>query len=124
MADYLRACLPHLESWTVKGDNSRPETISHLNRHGVSCAGAEKWEGCVQDGITHVRGFDHIYVHPRCTHTLSEFRRYRFKVDRDTKEVLPLIIDKHNHAMDAIRYGLDGYIQRRGAYAQWAKLAG
>jgi phage terminase large subunit len=122
MPDYLKRCLPELEGWTVKADGSRPETISHLNRHGVACAGAEKWQGCVEDGVSHIKGYKKIYVHPRCVKTLAEFRNYRFKVDRITKEVLPIIVDKHNHSMDAMRYGHDGRIQRSGALGMWARL--
>lgn len=123
MPGYLRKCLPDVQGWTIKADGSRPETISHLNRHGIACAAAEKWQGCVEDGVQHIRGFSHIYVHPRCVNTLREFRQYRHKVDRITGEVLPIIIDKNNHAMDGVRYGLDGYIQRSGALGMWARLS-
>jgi phage terminase large subunit len=52
-----------------------------------------------------------------------EARRYRFKVDRKTGDVLPVIVDADNHGWDAVRYSLDGYIQRRGANSVWARLA-
>lgn len=122
MPDFLKR-VPGVGSWTIKADGSRPETISHLNRHGVPCVAAEKWQGCVEDGVQHIRGYQNIYVHPRCPNTLREFRRYRHKVDKVTKEVLPIIIDKDNHAMDAIRYGHDGLIQRSGALGMWARLS-
>lgn len=121
--------VPEAAEWPIKADNSRPETISHLNRSGVSCSGAEKWEGCVKDGIAHIRKFRRIYIHPRCTKTATEARLYSYKVDKnqvDDKgqpQVLPIIVDKHNHAWDAIRYGMDGEIQRSGTHEQWKRLA-
>lgn len=62
-------------------------------------------------------------IHPRCTGIAKEARLYRYKVDRITKEVLPVIVDKNNHGWDGIRYGLDGHIQNAGGLGVWAKLA-
>lgn len=115
--------VPQADRWPVKADSSRPETISHIkNKFGYDISAAEKWEGCVWDGVAHLRGYDEIVIDPRCRNVLHECRMYRYKVDKKTKEVLPIIIDKHNHAIDAIRYGLDGVITRGGELAQWERL--
>jgi phage terminase large subunit len=120
--------VPGARDWPIHADSSRPETISHLRRKGFNIAAAEKWEGCVKDGITHLRGFDEIVIHPRCTGLAKEARLYRYKTDpkqlddKGQPKVLPIIIDAHNHAWDAIRYGFDGYIMRSGALGTWVKL--
>ena len=31
-----------------------------------------------------------------------------------TGDILPIIVDKNNHAIDSLRYALDGYIKGRG----------
>lgn len=111
------------DRWPIKADCSRPETISYMSRKGFNIAGAEKWPGSVEDGIAHMRAFKKIVVHPRCKHTIKELSLYSYKVDKVTKEILPIIVDKYNHCIDAIRYGLDGYIQARGGLGVWAKLA-
>jgi phage terminase large subunit len=109
--------------WPIKADNARPETISYLARHNFRIAAAAKWPGSIEDGIAHMKGFKRIVVHERCRHTAKEFRLYSFKVDAKTGDVLPVIVDKHNHCIDAIRYGLDGIIRRRGpATAQPLRL--
>jgi phage terminase large subunit len=112
-------------SWPVKADSARPEIISYLRRNaGMNIEGAEKWSGSVEDGIQHLRGFTQIHIHrDNCPHTAEEFRLYSFKVDRMTGEVLPVIVDKHNHCPDAVRYGLDQFIKRRGVAAVWSRLA-
>lgn len=120
---WLDQC-PTARTWPIHADCARPETISYLLRHGFNCTAAEKWEGCVEDGIQHLKGFREIRVHPRCRHLIDEFRLYSYKVDKQTGEVLPIIIDKYNHGIDALRYSLDGYIMRRGSGGVWAKLAG
>ena len=114
--------VPDSRKWPIKGDNSRPETISFIRGLGFNCHAADKWPGSVEDGITHMRGFKKIIIHPRCKRTIFEFQNYKHKVDRITGQVLPIIIDKHNHTIDAIRYSLDGYIKRRGDLGIWAAL--
>jgi phage terminase large subunit len=120
--------VPGARDWPIKADCARPETNSHLARKAFAISGAEKWEGCVKDGITHIRGFDEIVIHPRCVKTAEEARLYSYKVDKTQvdqygqPQVLPIVVDKHNHCWDAIRYGLDGYIQRSGALGMWERL--
>lgn len=114
--------IPEVRKWPVKGDNSRPETISYLARQGFSIDAAAKWKGCVEDGVTYLKGFEEIIIHERCKHTADEFRHYSYKVDKKTGDILPIIVDKFNHCIDAIRYGLDGYITSSDSLGTWAQL--
>ncbi|WYX00638.1 phage terminase large subunit [Proteus vulgaris] len=107
------AGIPEARKWPIKADNSRPETISHIKKQGFNISAAKKWQGSVEDGITHLRGFKQIIIHPRCKETAKEARLYSYKTDRITGEVLPVIEDKNNHCWDAVRYGLDGYITQK-----------
>jgi len=129
--DEFYKSVPGSKDWPIKADGARPETISHIrNTWGYNIDAAEKWEGCIKDGITHIRGYDEVVIHPRCTNTANEMRLYRYKVDEKQLDeygqpkVLPIIIDAHNHACDALRYGLDGHIQKSGSLSQWARLGG
>ena len=63
-----------------------------------------------------------IAVHPRCVNIAREFRLYSYKVDKVTNDVLPIIVDNFNHGIDAARYALDGFVQKRGGLTQWEKL--
>lgn len=120
--------VPLSRDWPIGADAARPETISYLRRKGFNIAAADKWEGCVKDGITHLRSFHEIVIHPRCVKTAEEARLYRYKTDPKqvdeygNEKVLPIIVDAHNHCWDGIRYGLDGYIQRSGAIGVWERL--
>ena len=107
--------IPGSRDWPIKADNARPETISYLRRKGFNISAAEKWTGCVEDGIAHLKGFKEIVIHDRCKHVQQEARLYSYKKDSKTGEILPIIVDKHNHGWDATRYSLDGYIMARGA---------
>ncbi|MGJ8524114.1 hypothetical protein R84981_002832 [Carnimonas sp. R-84981] len=114
--------VPESRRWPIKGDNSRPETISYMARQGFNIDAAAKWQGSVEDGITYLRGFKKIYIHPRCAHTAQEARLYSYKTDRITGEVLPVIQDANNHCWDAVRYALDGYITSEGGIGTWINL--
>ncbi|HHR6132343.1 TPA: PBSX family phage terminase large subunit [Providencia alcalifaciens] len=105
--------IPESRKWPIKADSARPETISYLRRQGFNISAAKKWQGSVEDGITFLRGFKKIIIHPRCKETAKEARLYSYKTDRITGEVLPVILDTNNHCWDASRYGLDGYINRK-----------
>jgi phage terminase large subunit len=115
--------VPESHNWPIYADCARPETISHIRRNwGFNVIPCDKWQGCVEDGIAHIRKFKKIVVHPRCPKTLEEMRLYSYKVDRITKEVLPILIDRNNHCCDGIRYGLNGHIQKSGELGVWERL--
>lgn len=115
--------VPGSRDWPIKGDCSRPETISYMRRQAFTIDAADKWPGCVEDGIAHLRGFEEIIIHERCKHMAAEARLYSYKVDKMSGDVLPVIVDKNNHCWDAVRYSLDGYIQARGGLGVWQRLA-
>lgn len=117
--------------YTTRADNARPETISYVRRGGPTgkdlhprmtpCA---KWPGSVEDGIAWLRS-QRIVIHPSCTHTQDEAKLYSHKVDRLTGDVLPDIVDAHNHCWDAIRYALEPLIRQRvGQYVGSRASAG
>lgn len=95
----------------IKADSARPETISHVRRKGFPIEACKKWNGSIQDGISHLKSYRKIYVHPRCKFVLNEFQHYSYKKDPRTGEVLPIVIDKFNHAIDSLRYALEDRIQ-------------
>ncbi|MGI4814369.1 MAG: PBSX family phage terminase large subunit [Janthinobacterium lividum] len=106
--------IPGSEDWPIKADNSRPETISYMaKRHDFKITAADKWPGSVEDGVSRLKAFRGIRVHPRCPNIAKEFRMYSYKLDRLTGDILPVIVDDWNHGIDALRYALDGVIQNK-----------
>lgn len=107
--------VPESGKWEIFGDCSRPDTISFMARQGFRISGAEKGRttNSVEDGIQFLRAFEKIIIHPRCKGAISDFSNYRWKKDTKTDEVLPIPIDKSNHAIDACRYALYRYIKQK-----------
>lgn len=100
--------VPESERYPIIADSARPETISHVKKHGFArIMAAVKGPKSIEDGIEWLKSFD-IVVHPRCRHTIDELSLYSYKVDKMTGQVLPMLEDKQNHVIDALRYACEG----------------
>lgn len=114
IADRWTADIPGCDRWPIRADSARPDSISYLKRNGLPhIVGVKKGPGSVEDGIAHLRSYERIVIHPRCTHAAEEARLYSYKRDRLTGQVLPVLIDAHNHVIDGIRYSLSPLIRPR-----------
>ena len=99
--------VPEAEKWPIVADSARPETISHLRNHGFpKIMTAVKGQNSVREGIEWLKSYD-IVVHPRCRHTIDELTSYSYKVDPLTGIVMPVLDDKDNHVIDALRYACE-----------------
>jgi len=63
-----------------------------------------------RSGVEFLKSFD-IIVHPRCTETIKELTMYSYKQDPLTGAILPILEDKNNHVIDALRYACEGVRQ-------------
>jgi phage terminase large subunit len=100
--------VPEAEKWTITADSARPETISHMQRNGFpKMRSAIKGARSLEEGVSFLQSFE-IIVHPRCQHVIDELTMYKYKVDPLTEEVLPVLEDKNNHCIDALRYACEG----------------
>ena len=100
--------VPESEKWPITADSARPETISHMQKHGFpKIRSAIKGPKSIEDGVEFLKSYD-IIVHPRCVHLIDELTLYCYKVDDLTGDVLPILADKNNHVIDALRYACEG----------------
>ena len=99
--------VPESRKWFITADSARPETISYMRKHGYpKINAAVKGAKSIEDGIEFLKSYD-IVVHPRCTHLIDELTLYSYKTDKLTGAILPLLEDKHNHVIDALRYACE-----------------
>jgi len=107
--------VPEAEKWPMVADSSRPETISHMRKHGFPrITAAVKGANSVFEGIEWLKSYD-IVVHPRCQHVIDELSLYSYKTDTLTGAVLPVLQDRDNHCIDALRYALEGVRRAQAA---------
>lgn len=100
--------VPESEKWPMVADSARPETISHMRQNGFpKILAAVKGARSLEEGVEWLKSFD-IVVHPRCRHLVDELTLYSYKTDPMTGQVLPVLQDKNNHVIDALRYACEG----------------
>lgn len=100
--------VPEAEKWPIVADSARPETISHMRKNGFpKIMAAVKGPKSLEEGIEFLKSYD-IVVHPRCLHTIDELTLYSYKSDPLTGKILPVLEDKKNHVIDALRYACEG----------------
>lgn len=113
--------IPQAEKWNMCADSSRPETISYLNNNGFpKIVYSKKGAGSIEDGIAFLQSYN-IVVHPRCVKTIEELSTYAYKSDKMTGETLPILEDKNNHVIDALRYATEAL--RRAEKTQEINIA-
>jgi phage terminase large subunit len=100
--------VPGSETWPIVADSARPETIAHMRRHGFpKIMPAVKGPRSLEEGVEWLKSHD-IVVHPRCVHLIDELTLYSYKADPLTGAVLPVLDDRDNHVIDALRYACEG----------------
>lgn len=113
-AQYIKQRMPGVDQYTIRADSARPESISYLSRHGLpNITGVKKGKGSVEDGVAFIKSFDKVIINTLCQGTFQEFMLYSYKIDRLTGDILPVIEDKYNHYIDAIRYAIEPLIKNR-----------
>jgi phage terminase large subunit len=100
--------IPDAEKFWLTADSARPETISHLRNHGFPrIQAAIKGARSLEEGVEWLKSYD-LVIHPRCQHLIDELTLYSYKVDPLTGLVTAVLEDKNNHAIDALRYAVEG----------------
>lgn len=91
----------------IIADSQEPKSIEEIKRLGISrIKPAAKGKGSVNQGIQYLQQFD-IYVHPKCTNVIMEFKNYVW--DEKDGTTLNKPVDNYNHLMDALRYSMEKY---------------
>ena len=95
----------------ITADCAEPKSIDELKGLGIRrIEGAKKGKDSVNNGIQWIQDLE-IIVHPRCVNFLLEIGLYSWRKDKFGK-ALNEPEDDNNHLMDAMRYGLEKYIQK------------
>lgn len=98
----------------VTADSAEPKSIADFKAYGAFIRPADKGPDSVRYGIKWLQGLRHIYIDKRrCPETYREFVNYEYEQDRDGN-FISAYPDMDNHSIDAIRYALQKYANRRG----------
>jgi len=113
--------IPYIRKYQIRGDNARPELISHLRKEDkFNIVPCKKGKNSIVEGIEFIRSFERVYIHPRCVNTIYEFGHYKYKVDPITGVISKVIVDKDNHHVDGIRYALEKVRKSKYKNSNWS----
>ena len=98
----------------VTADSAEEKSVADFKAYGAFIRAADKGPDSVRYGIKWLQGLNHIYIDKReCPFTYREFVNYEYEQDREGN-FISAYPDENNHSIDAVRYGMQKYANRRG----------
>jgi phage terminase large subunit len=98
----------------VTADSAEEKSVADFKAYGAFIRGAEKGPESVRYGIKWLQGLNHIYIDKRrCPYTFKEFTSYEYERDKQGN-FISAYPDKDNHSIDATRYAMEKYANRKG----------
>ena len=96
----------------ITADSAEPKSIDELQGLGLRrITSAVKGKDSINNGIQFIQDFE-IIVHPRCVNFLTEISNYTWDEDKFGNKINKPI-DDFNHLMDAMRYAIEKYINKK-----------
>ena len=109
IADYLTGNM--LNRLITVCDNAEQKSIVELQQRRIKAIPCVKGKGSVAGGIAQVKQFK-LHATKRSVKLLDELDNYKWIKDESTDTYTNEAIDAWNHALDALRYGVDYLIRR------------
>lgn len=109
IADYLTGNM--LNKLITVCDNAEQKSIVELQQRRIKAIPCVKGKGSVAGGIAQVKQFK-LHITKRSVKLLDELDNYKWIKDESTDTYTNEAIDAWNHALDAMRYGVDYLIRR------------
>lgn len=109
IADYLTSNMLH--RLITVCDNAEQKSIVELQQRRIKAIPCVKGRGSVAGGIAQVKQFK-LHVTKRSVKLLDELDNYKWIKDEATDTYTNEAIDAWNHALDALRYGVDYLIRK------------
>ena len=109
IADYLTSNMLH--RLITVCDNAEQKSIVELQQRRIKAIPCVKGRGSVAGGIAQVKQFK-LHITKRSVKLLDELDNYKWIKDEATDTYTNEAIDTWNHALDAMRYGVDYLIRK------------
>lgn len=113
IAEAVLEIMPLAEKHVIYADSADPETTRYVAAHGLPLA-TSVTKHRVETGVRFLRSFSRIVAHTECPKFYKESGLYAYKTDRLTGDITSVIIDEHDHTIDAVRYALSPIINSGG----------
>ena len=98
---------PRAGGRVIGADSAEPKSIAEMRDYGLNVLAAKKGPDSVDYGMQYLQRLSKIYIDKRrAPNTYREFVGYEYERNREG-EFISAYPDKDNHAIDAVRYGLE-----------------
>jgi phage terminase large subunit len=105
---HIYARLQHVDKNCYIACDNENKSVDDLRLMGLSVIEAVKGPDSVRFGIAKLNSYE-IFVHEDSHDLMNELYNYCYTTDKKTGNSLNIPIDKFNHAIDSVRYGLTLY---------------
>ena len=99
--------------YVITCDSAEPKSVNDYRDLGLPARPAVKGPGSVEYGMKYLQGYTHVIDPVRTPVTYKEYKNYEYERDKDGN-VISGYPDRDNHTIDADRYALEKYYNRRG----------
>ena len=114
LADKIK---PIIDRERLVCDSAEPKSIQELKDHNLNAVGAMKGRDSINFGIQWLQG-NQIIIHKECQETINEFQVYQWKKTKQG-ETINTPVDRDNHHIDDIRYGMEGDMTKGKKAGAW-----
>ena len=98
---------PFLHDHSITADSAEPKSIAEMRDLGLRVDGAKKGPDSIDYGMRWLQGLEKIHIDKRrAPNAYREFIGYEYERNREG-QFISAYPDKNNHAIDAVRYGLE-----------------
>lgn len=104
------------DDYAITCDSAEPKSINDYRDRGLPARKALKGPGSIEYGMKLLQGYTHVIDPARTPVTYKEYTQYEYERDREGN-VISGYPDKDNHTIDADRYALESYYNKRGTSA-------
>ena len=102
-----RRIKPLLHGHLITADSAEPKSIAEMRDFGLRVDGAKKGPDSIDYGMRWLQGLEKIHIDKRrAPNAYREFIGYEYERNREG-QFISAYPDKNNHAIDAVRYGLE-----------------
>lgn len=104
------------DDYDVCCDSSEPKSVNDIRDAGIRARGAIKGAGSIDYGIKWLQSRTLVIDPERTPNAVKEFSQYEYERDKEGN-VISGYPDENNHLIDATRYALERFYNKRGTSA-------
>lgn len=104
----------NLQKEIIIADSAEMKSIDEIKKHDIRIKPCKKGAGSILNDIEFILRHN-IVIDPKCINIIEEFDNYTWQRDKISGEYINTPIDRFNHTIDALRYGLQSVKAKKSA---------